>query len=112
MEQLPRVVAYSWLFQPKLELPDPPRWRRTPRYLCSASLTQLAVTLGRRPSGKSFPVPPPEMFQELPGAAHGAKSSQISPFPVPHGLHGGASVSPGCPGRFGASQNIQTRITP
>lgn len=23
MEQLPCVVAYSWLFQPKLELPDP-----------------------------------------------------------------------------------------
>ncbi|XP_056367005.1 CDC42 small effector protein 1 isoform X1 [Oenanthe melanoleuca] len=28
VEQLPCVVAYSWLSQPKLELPDPPRWRR------------------------------------------------------------------------------------
>lgn len=24
MEQLPRLVAYSWFFQPKLKLPDPP----------------------------------------------------------------------------------------
>lgn len=60
MEQLPCVVAYSWLFQPKLELPEPPLEEKptssafTPRYLCSTILTQLPVTLGPRPSGKSL----------------------------------------------------------